>query len=515
MRETYDVENVKALVDFIASAAPGEQRTAVMATLADLHRKPEPWDGKWWSNQPVKAGPPPKTVVWDGTPLVVATVTRGLNDTDPAVRKAAIAAAELTHDTDAGTILAAQFSKESDAATQAAILRALSAIGGDPTVAILETILNDSSKNPALLPDAIAGAGRLHNQKLDPLLARLAETSSDSTIAVAAVNALASEDSIPLLVKLLHHADEARSKAASAGLARIGGDAVLKAVFPLLDDPRAATRRAAITAIAPQKNKDARPKFVAAAKDPQTHAQAIEALALTPDPAQLDLFVTALSDKDHAVADAAEKAIRTMKDKVLKPIEDQQRKTAFDAPTLRRLQVIYDRSPDAKKGPLFAGAAAPADPVAYDKFAADHKGNVENGQRIFESATCIACHRIDGKGGEVGPDLSSVGSKYGRPQLIESVLYPSKVILEGYQQTIVELKNGDMVAGVLRGETAEQLQIIDTAGLHPIAKKDIESQRQSQLSMMPEGLFQTMSTQDFADLISYLESLKEKPKDAK
>jgi putative heme-binding domain-containing protein len=116
----------------------------------------------------------------------------------------------------------------------------------------------------------------------------------------------------------------------------------------------------------------------------------------------------------------------------------------------------------------------------------------------------------------VGPDLTSVGAKYNRAQIVEAILYPSKLILDGYQQTIVFTKEGDSQAGILRSESPEELTLVDTEGKkHVFPKKQIETRKTSELSLMPDGMQFGLSKQDFSDLVSYVESLKDKPAAAK
>ncbi len=514
MRETYDVENVKALAAFVASDGDAETRVAALGFLAELHRRPMPWDGKWWSNQPAKAPAIPKTVEWEGTPMVCAVVTKALGDGDAAVSGAAIHAAAVARDVDAGKLLAHMFEKEKDVSVRKALVRALCACGGEAANGVVRKILSEPEKNADVLPEAISGAGRSGDRALAPLLFAIADGNAESALAVSAINALGSahdpSGNVALLVKLLGHTEKARATAASEVLGKIGGEAVFAAVLPLLDDAKSSTRRAAIAAIGPQKNTTIREKLIAASKDAETKSAAVVALSLVAEPKDLDLFLAALSEKDRACSDAADRAIRGMREKVLGKIEEKQRAAAFGEPVLRRLQSIYEAVPGAKQGPLFAGAAGPVDAAVYEKFAMGHDGDAAKGRKLFETGACVACHKVDGIGAEVGPDLSGVGSKYGRAQLVESVLYPSKVILDGFGQTIVELKNGVTVSGVMRGETAEAVQIVDTAGVHAVAKKEFASQRQSQVSMMPEGVHQGMTTEEFGDLIGYLESLKEK-----
>ena len=107
-------------------------------------------------------------------------------------------------------------------------------------------------------------------------------------------------------------------------------------------------------------------------------------------------------------------------------------------------------------GKLFQYDVKKLAPEAFEKYAMGHEGNAQSGRRIFaleSGAGCIKCHKLGNEGGEVGPSLSGVGAKYDKAKLVESVLYPSRQILDGYQQTIIRIKKGDVVAGAVRGET--------------------------------------------------------------
>ena len=83
---------------------------------------------------------------------------------------------------------------------------------------------------------------------------------------------------------------------------------------------------------------------------------------------------------------------------------------------------------------------------------------------------------------------------------------------EGYGQVVVRTKGGEIVTGVLRGETAEELILHDADGARRrIAKEDVERRKASDLSMMPENLRASMTPEEFADLLTYLETLRAKP----
>ena len=76
----------------------------------------------------------------------------------------------------------------------------------------------------------------------------------------------------------------------------------------------------------------------------------------------------------------------------------------------------------------------------YVRFAARHKGDSARGRALFADAkrlNCTRCHRARGQGGDIGPDLSDIGGKFDRPLLIESILEPSRQIVEGYRTTTI------------------------------------------------------------------------------
>ncbi len=113
------------------------------------------------------------------------------------------------------------------------------------------------------------------------------------------------------------------------------------------------------------------------------------------------------------------------------------------------------------------------------------------------------------EGGAVGPELSSMASKYPRDELIASVLYPSAKISSGYEPIALALADGRVLTGIVRNETAEAIEIQDADARTIRIKKDqIEERKRSDVSLMPNGLAQGLSPQDFADLIAYLETLK-------
>src|SRR5262245_40768356 len=131
---------------------------------------------------------------------------------------------------------------------------------------------------------------------------------------------------------------------------------------------------------------------------------------------------------------------------------------------------------------LLVALAAPApgepDPAKYREHALTAKGDPKRGKALCADARtrCSVCHKVNGTGGEVGPDLSAVGGKFDRQHLIESVLEPSAQIVEGYRTTVIATADGRTLTGVVRGEAGGRLTLFDIDGKkHTIAADEIES----------------------------------------
>jgi len=155
--------------------------------------------------------------------------------------------------------------------------------------------------------------------------------------------------------------------------------------------------------------------------------------------------------------------------------------------------------------------AAAMDKAALVDFAMQHAGSAVLGKRVFADETraaCGKCHTTDGGGGKAGPDLSSIGDKFSRRELIRSVLEPSSTVAVGYGTTIITTKDDEEYQGVIKQATESWIELIGGDGrTNRVAMSDIKEQRTGVLSLMPEGFETTLPASEFADLIAYLESL--------
>jgi quinoprotein glucose dehydrogenase len=176
------------------------------------------------------------------------------------------------------------------------------------------------------------------------------------------------------------------------------------------------------------------------------------------------------------------------------------------------LDAASKRSNDSLKEKLAAYEAgwASQGPLApYES--CEFGGDAEAGKRIFfekPEAQCVRCHRVNGQGGDVGPDLSHVGSQKDRRYLLESVVVPNQQIAQGFDSVTVVLQDGDVQAGVLKSETPDEI-VLNSAdnGAVKIKKTDIKT-RKAALSPMPEGMAKILSKEDLRNLVEFLSSRK-------
>jgi putative heme-binding domain-containing protein len=140
------------------------------------------------------------------------------------------------------------------------------------------------------------------------------------------------------------------------------------------------------------------------------------------------------------------------------------------------------------------------------------KGDAANGRMIFFSTgTCHKCHVVDGMGREIGPGLTEIGSKLSREAMFESVLYPSAGISHNYETWTVVLSSGTTVNGLLVSSTDAEVSIRgDDALVRKFAKSDIEELVRQKISLMPADLQKTMTSQELADVVEYMQGLKKK-----
>jgi putative heme-binding domain-containing protein len=130
------------------------------------------------------------------------------------------------------------------------------------------------------------------------------------------------------------------------------------------------------------------------------------------------------------------------------------------------------------------------------------------GQQLFQSASCISCHRVGNLGHEIGPDLTKLDAKRTPKELLFDILEPSAKIDEKYQSWRIETLAGKVITGLIVGETPDVVKLIENplASATPIEikKSAIGSRERVATSIMPKGLLDKLTKEEILDLLAFV-----------
>jgi uncharacterized repeat protein (TIGR03806 family) len=139
-------------------------------------------------------------------------------------------------------------------------------------------------------------------------------------------------------------------------------------------------------------------------------------------------------------------------------------------------------------------------------------GDAARGRDVFFATSgvqCKTCHRIGAEGVEVGPELTAIGKKYNRAQLLESILYPSKAVDPKFVTYLAETHDGQVLTGLLVAKNEREIVLRDAQNkLVTLPADQVERLVPQAQSLMPELLLRDMTAQQVADLLEFLSSQK-------
>jgi quinoprotein glucose dehydrogenase len=333
---------------------------------------------------------------------------------------------------------------------------------------------------------------------------------------------------------------------------KVAADALRPAVKGLLNDSPDEIRRETIAAVAELKIVEAGPDLLALIVEGKgsgtARADALKALEKLGDPKLADAVEAAVGSKEGSVRSeglrvlvklSPERAIPALA-KVLEVGSTTEKQKAFEvlgasdrpeadpilATWLDRL--ISKKTPLAielelieaaskKKSPSLTNLLAkfekerPKEGPLADHMAEMEGGNAERGKKIFRdnaAVYCVRCHKVKGDGGEVGPELTGIGTRHPRSYLLESIVAPNQAIAQGFESVILAKTDGTIVTGVLKSEDDKTVKLMTAeAKLIEVPKADIEDRKRGN-SAMPEDLPKKLSRSDVRDLVEFLSSLK-------
>jgi putative membrane-bound dehydrogenase-like protein len=276
----------------------------------------------------------------------------------------------------------------------------------------------------------------------------------------------------------------------------------------------APTRRKAISLLAPTKLPQLAELFRSVLGDPKVRGAAIKALALYSDaeiPASImkhyssftaeekaDAVITLAGRRDGALALLAAIGTKQIPKSDVSAFAARQMKALNDKAISALLEDVWGtvKPASATRAAQTAKLKALLTPE-YVKTA-----DPANGKAVF-TKSCASCHKLNGDGGDVGPDLTG-SQRANLDYVLENVLDPSAVVPGEYKMTAFYLSDGRVVTGLLKKEAGQTVTVRTVNDTLQIPVKEIDSRKPTNLSLMPEGLLDAMKDEEIRDLIAYL-----------
>jgi putative heme-binding domain-containing protein len=134
-------------------------------------------------------------------------------------------------------------------------------------------------------------------------------------------------------------------------------------------------------------------------------------------------------------------------------------------------------------------------------------GDVRRGHEAFMSrrAACNTCHKLGYGGGQLGPDLTNIGRVRNRRDLLEAMIFPGSSLVRGYEPVSVEMEDGQVFSGIVKGENAREIILaVDAVKTLYLDRSEVVSMQPSAVSPMPNGYATLLTQQELADILEFL-----------
>jgi len=328
----------------------------------------------------------------------------------------------------------------------------------------------------------------------------------------------------PSVFARLVKSPEAAVREPAVRLALLFGDpGAVTIIRGIMTDPAAGAdvRTLALRSLAEARVPGLAPQLQALLDDRELRGAAIRALASYADDATPRLILghyAALPppERDDAVATLAARpasalALLDAVEKGTVPRRD------LSTPIARQLQALDDRQVAAKLEQVWGSVRPASGPTAalaakYKALlSADALKNADPSRgRVVFGRTCLQCHKLYGEGGDVGPELTG-SDRANLDYVLGNVLDPSAAVARDFTLTTVATADGRTIAGILREQTDKTITLQTANERVILPREDVEAIKPSNVSMMPEGLFDRLTTEEVRDLVAYLASKSQVP----
>ena len=135
------------------------------------------------------------------------------------------------------------------------------------------------------------------------------------------------------------------------------------------------------------------------------------------------------------------------------------------------------------------------------------RASADRGKVTIVKAKCLDCHKLGDQGAGLGPDLTTVWSRFRPGEIVEAIVDPSKVISDQYKAVTIATTDGKVYNGMPTGSDPQKLVLLLSDGTKvTIPKAEIEATKESKVSVMPEGLLNALTLDEIADLLALFEA---------
>lgn len=444
----HKMEVVNGLFALFAKSADASVRFDVLSALARLSYQEKPWDLKsWWNTRPDDRGPYYEPVEWEGTAKIRPALEKGFGMIDPAAQNKMLEVLAKNRLPVAELKLAGVDP----------VLAAMGAKDLDPTKLLLLVEAAKDPKRPFAqrveIYKSLSKAGE--KESMPFRLAVLAVWSEDPKKPAEVASHIDDFVNAPTRGEQIRPLREIAAKQANSA-SRIAWKAMLTVANSPLAKPKA--------------------KEVVLAE-------------IAKNPREVGFFLALADLKLSGYEKQIEAGLTWDNSELVNAAKAAKLATASSGHSGKKIAEM-----------------SPADAT---KAAMTGKGDIKTGERLYTSQGCIACHAIDPKAEQKGPYLGASGAKFTRDYLIESILDPNKVVAQGFQTSLLKMKDGTAKMGFVTNEADGVVELRDIAGqVSKVKRAEVAEETHLPNSMMPPGLAAGLTVEDFTSLIEYLVSLK-------
>ncbi|HYG73583.1 MAG TPA: c-type cytochrome [Planctomycetota bacterium] len=460
----HDPKVVDGLLERLPKAQDPALKHGILKALCRLHFKEAPWDGSWWGTRPDSSGPYFKHTTWEASEKIGAALKTALNSGDAATVKPLIMELQKHKiDMPEAMSMLLKFAEQDPALRESVVTmmskrKELTA----ESAGLLEKIALSESSDAALRTKTFGVLQKFNNEPAQNAAVRVligfgAENKPELTRARESYFRDGERaKQVPYFSKLSASDKAAEREIAFSVLLQVAGNKQAK-----------------------NEQKAAANKVIDAAWAKPAAAELLKAIAHAKANDYAAKVKEKLADTNAEIAAAAGLAAKALK-------LDGKAASGPAKPTIGTLDVEKVTAEAMKI-----------------------KGDEKVGADLFVKQRCVACHTITKAEGLKGPFLGDVATRYKRAELLESILSPNAKIAQGFVGYLFKMKDGKRYEGFVSKEAGEEVEIRNAAGeAQMLPLHEIEKRTELKTSIMPSGIVDNLTVEEFASLLAYLESMK-------